>query len=175
MKALLVSLIACVASAPLPSAALERPSADAMEAPANADEAILTYQRRLDELLRLDDFEGARSLVETAARALAADERHSSTISAMYKQVRDKRVQEIEDYTTQIKEAVSKGAKVLKGGKVKIIGKATFFEPHQHADGIEHVLVNGAFVVEGGEILYRTPGKIITSRRNGPPAVSDRP
>lgn len=50
---------------------------------------------------------------------------------------------------------------------------ATFFEPHQHAAGIEHVLVNGEFVVEGGRILYATPGKLITSRRGGPPAVSD--
>ncbi|GMV07851.1 MAG: N-acyl-D-amino-acid deacylase [Gemmatimonadota bacterium] len=50
---------------------------------------------------------------------------------------------------------------------------ATFFEPHRHAAGIEHVLVNGAFVVEDGRILYATPGKLITSRRGGPPAVSD--
>jgi len=50
---------------------------------------------------------------------------------------------------------------------------ATFFEPHQHAAGIEHVLVNGSFVVEDGRILYATPGKIITSRRGGPPAVSE--
>lgn len=49
---------------------------------------------------------------------------------------------------------------------------ATFFEPHQHARGVEHVLVNGTFVVEGGEILYATPGKVITSRKGGPPPVS---
>jgi N-acyl-D-amino-acid deacylase len=51
---------------------------------------------------------------------------------------------------------------------------ATFFEPHQHAEGIEHVLVNGEFVVENGEILYTTPGRIIASRRGGPPGISDR-
>jgi len=55
----------------------------------------------------------------------------------------------------------------------RIADKATFFEPHQHAEGIEHVLVNGAFVVEDGRILYATPGKVVTSRKGGPPAVSN--
>ena len=50
---------------------------------------------------------------------------------------------------------------------------ATFFEPHQHAQGIEHVLVNGDFVVEDGRVLYTTPGKVIASKRGGPPAVSE--
>ncbi len=54
-----------------------------------------------------------------------------------------------------------------------IADKATFFEPHQHAEGIDHVLVNGEFVVEDGEILYALPGKVITSRRGGPPTISD--
>jgi N-acyl-D-amino-acid deacylase len=54
----------------------------------------------------------------------------------------------------------------------RIADKATFFEPHQHAEGIEHVLVNGAFVVEDGAILYATPGKVITSRKGAPP-ISD--
>ena len=53
-----------------------------------------------------------------------------------------------------------------------IADKATFFEPHQHADGIDHVIVNGEFVVEDGEILYTLPGKVITSRKGGPPAIS---
>jgi N-acyl-D-amino-acid deacylase len=50
-----------------------------------------------------------------------------------------------------------------------IADRATFFDPHQHAAGIHQVLVNGEFVVEGGEILYSLPGKIITSRRGGAP------
>ena len=57
----------------------------------------------------------------------------------------------------------------------RIADRATFFEPHQHAEGIEHVLVNGRFVVEDGRILYATPGRVITSRRGGPPAVSEEP
>jgi N-acyl-D-aspartate/D-glutamate deacylase len=53
-----------------------------------------------------------------------------------------------------------------------IADKATFFEPHQHAEGIDHVIVNGEFVVEDGEILYTLPGKVITSRKGGPPEIS---
>jgi N-acyl-D-aspartate/D-glutamate deacylase len=53
-----------------------------------------------------------------------------------------------------------------------IADEATFFEPHQHASGIEHVIVNGEFVVEEGEILYALPGKVIPSRRGGPPSIS---
>jgi len=54
----------------------------------------------------------------------------------------------------------------------EIADKATFFEPHQHAAGIEHVLVNGQFVVENGQIMYALPGQVITSKRGGPPSIS---
>ena len=54
-----------------------------------------------------------------------------------------------------------------------IADEATFFEPHRHASGIDHVLVNGEFVVEDGEILYATPGRVIPSRRGGRPGISD--
>lgn len=40
--------------------------------------------------------------------------------------------------------------------------KATFFEPHQHSEGIEHVLVNGVAVVEAGRLTRATPGKVLT-------------
>ncbi len=39
---------------------------------------------------------------------------------------------------------------------------ATFFEPHQYADGIEYVLVNGYFVVENGELTWQKPGVVLT-------------
>jgi len=55
----------------------------------------------------------------------------------------------------------------------RIADRSTFFEPHQYPDGIEHVLVNGAFVVENGKVLYTTPGRVIVSKKRGPPAVSD--
>ena len=51
-----------------------------------------------------------------------------------------------------------------------IADEATFFEPHRHASGIDHVLVNGEFAVQNGEILFSLPGKVITSRRGGRPA-----
>jgi N-acyl-D-amino-acid deacylase len=54
-----------------------------------------------------------------------------------------------------------------------IADEATFFEPHQHASGIDHVIVNGEFVVQDGEILYTLPGRVISSRRGGRPSVSD--
>ena len=52
-----------------------------------------------------------------------------------------------------------------------IADRATFVEPHQHATGIDHVLVNGEFVVEGGEILMALPGRVIASRKGGRPAA----
>ncbi|MDH3734918.1 MAG: amidohydrolase family protein [Gemmatimonadota bacterium] len=39
---------------------------------------------------------------------------------------------------------------------------ATFFEPHSYATGVDYVLVNGEFVVEGGELTYALPGRILT-------------
>jgi len=39
--------------------------------------------------------------------------------------------------------------------------KATFFEPHQHSEGIEHVLINGVAVVDGGKLTHAMPGKIL--------------
>lgn len=43
--------------------------------------------------------------------------------------------------------------------------RATVFEPHQHAAGIDHVLVGGEFVVEDGAILYSLPGRVLASGR----------
>ena len=39
--------------------------------------------------------------------------------------------------------------------------KATFFEPHQHSEGVEHVFINGTAVVEGGKLTHATPGRIL--------------
>ena len=49
-----------------------------------------------------------------------------------------------------------------------IADKATFFEPHQHAEGIVHVLVNGRFVVDNGKVLHALPGRVIPSRQTKP-------
>ena len=39
--------------------------------------------------------------------------------------------------------------------------KATFSSPHQHAEGIDLVLVNGKPVVEGGELTGALPGRVL--------------
>ncbi len=42
--------------------------------------------------------------------------------------------------------------------------EATFFEPHQHASGIDYVLVNGRFTVEAGKLTEARPGIVIKKR-----------
>lgn len=54
----------------------------------------------------------------------------------------------------------------------RIRDTATFFEPHQYPEGIEHVLVNGQFVVDAGRLTMALPGKVITNRHS---ARSTRP
>lgn len=56
----------------------------------------------------------------------------------------------------------------------RIRDTADFFDPHRYPEGIEHVLVNGHFVVEDGELTWALPGKVIPSRRGGftPPATN---
>ena len=39
---------------------------------------------------------------------------------------------------------------------------ATFFEPHQYAQGIDYVMVNGQFVVEEGEMTWENAGQVLT-------------
>ncbi len=41
---------------------------------------------------------------------------------------------------------------------------ATFFEPHQHAEGIDYVLVGGTFVKDKGKLTWERPGRVITRR-----------
>jgi N-acyl-D-amino-acid deacylase len=39
--------------------------------------------------------------------------------------------------------------------------KATFFEPHQHSEGIEYVFINGVAVVDGTKLTGAMPGKVL--------------
>lgn len=42
--------------------------------------------------------------------------------------------------------------------------RATFSDPHKYSIGIEHVLVNGVPVVDGGKPTGRTPGRVLRDR-----------
>jgi N-acyl-D-amino-acid deacylase len=39
--------------------------------------------------------------------------------------------------------------------------KATFFEPHQHSEGIDYVFVNGTAMVDAGKLTHARPGRIL--------------
>ncbi|MCY3844588.1 MAG: amidohydrolase family protein, partial [Acidobacteria bacterium] len=43
----------------------------------------------------------------------------------------------------------------------RVIDHATFEQPHQYAEGVEFVLVNGALVVDGGEHTGARPGRVL--------------
>ncbi len=47
----------------------------------------------------------------------------------------------------------------------KIADRATYENPHQYAEGIRYVLVNGEFVVDEGKITGKLPGKVLTPTR----------
>jgi len=44
----------------------------------------------------------------------------------------------------------------------KIADRATYVNPHQYAEGVPYVLVNGELVVDGGKITGKLPGKVLT-------------
>ena len=39
--------------------------------------------------------------------------------------------------------------------------RATFFQPHQYAEGVDHVITNGQFLVDGGKLTWKLPGKLL--------------
>jgi N-acyl-D-aspartate/D-glutamate deacylase len=44
----------------------------------------------------------------------------------------------------------------------RIQDKSTFFQPHQYAEGVDFVLVNGEIVVEDGAPTWAMPGRVLT-------------
>jgi N-acyl-D-amino-acid deacylase len=52
----------------------------------------------------------------------------------------------------------------------RIQDKATFFEPHQHAEGIRYVFVNGVPVVDEGQLTGALPGRVLVPRPAPAPA-----
>jgi N-acyl-D-amino-acid deacylase len=65
----------------------------------------------------------------------------------------------------QIREGMSADVVVFDLDRIR--DKATFFEPHQYAEGIEQVLVNGVAVVEDSQLTWKLPGVVITPRPVG--------
>jgi N-acyl-D-amino-acid deacylase len=47
----------------------------------------------------------------------------------------------------------------------RVRANATYEEPRRYPDGIEHVIVNGTFVVEGGAHTGATPGRALRRGR----------
>jgi N-acyl-D-amino-acid deacylase len=43
-----------------------------------------------------------------------------------------------------------------------VADRATYEDPHRYPEGIEHVVVNGRFVVKNGEHTGSLPGKVLT-------------
>ena len=43
-----------------------------------------------------------------------------------------------------------------------VADRATYQEPHQYPAGIEHVLVNGTFVIKDGQHTGSLPGQVLT-------------
>ena len=54
----------------------------------------------------------------------------------------------------------------------RIRDKSTFFEPHQYAEGIDWVLINGQPVVEDGRPNGALPGRVITNQQRSGTGVS---
>lgn len=54
----------------------------------------------------------------------------------------------------------------------RIRDKSTFFEPHQYAEGIDWVLINGKPVVEDGRPNGALPGRVITNQLRSGTGVS---
>ena len=57
-----------------------------------------------------------------------------------------------------LREGFAADVVVFDPGKDRVT--ATFFEPNQHSEGIDHVLVNGRFVVDEGKLTGALAGQV---------------
>jgi N-acyl-D-aspartate/D-glutamate deacylase len=46
-----------------------------------------------------------------------------------------------------------------------VIDKATYQDPHQYSEGIEHVIVNGEVAVDGGKYTGALAGRVLRKKR----------
>ncbi len=44
---------------------------------------------------------------------------------------------------------------------LRIAERATFQDPHRYCQGVEHIIVNGQFVIEGGQDTGAEAGKVL--------------
>lgn len=91
------------------------------------------------------------------------------------KYVRDENVISLEEAVYKLSGLPASNLKIKKRGSLAvgnyadiaifnaktIIDKATFEEPHQFAEGMVHVFVNGKQVLKGGEHTGATPGRVV--------------
>ena len=91
------------------------------------------------------------------------------------KYVRDEKVIPLEEAIYKLTHLSARKLKIKKRGLLapgyfadvvifdpeKIQDKATFQEPHQYAEGVQHVFVNGGHVLENGEHTGATPGRFV--------------
>lgn len=58
---------------------------------------------------------------------------------------------------------VGAAADIVVFDPTRIRDRSTFMEPHQHSEGIDFVLVNGQFVVDGAKLTGALPGHVLTT------------
>jgi N-acyl-D-amino-acid deacylase len=58
--------------------------------------------------------------------------------------------------------AVGRRADLVVFDARRVADRATYREPHQYPSGIEHVLVNGSFVIKDGQHTGSLPGRLLT-------------
>jgi N-acyl-D-amino-acid deacylase len=88
--------------------------------------------------------------LERGAISLEAAIRSSTSLPARIMRLTDR---------GQIREGMA--ADIVVFDLATIRDKATFFEPHQHSEGIDYVLVNGVPVVDGTKLTGAMPGKVL--------------
>ena len=100
---------------------------------------------------------------------------YGSFVRVLGKFARDEKVISLAEGVRKLSALPAENLKLKKRGKLapgyfadivvfdplKVTDKATFTDPHQYAEGVLHVLVNGTTVLENGEHTGATPGRFV--------------
>jgi N-acyl-D-amino-acid deacylase len=89
--------------------------------------------------------------LDRGAISLEAAIRSSTSLPAQIMRLRDR---------GQIREGMAADLVVFDLNTIR--DKATFFEPHQHSEGIDYVFINGVPVVDAAALTGALPGKVLT-------------